>query len=122
MAPPLRLTDAATFPSGGPELRTVQVAERPHDLLHLLPGGDAGADLGLERLRDVKGVGPAGRAAKAQREMGTMLRPVLTVAAGAATAAVRLSQGAEHDAGRQPREPSQERGRRGGASRHRCHQ
>lgn len=100
----------------------MQVAERPHDLLHLLPGGDTSADLGLERLRDVKGVGPAGRAAKAQREMGTMPRPVLTVAAGTATTAVRLSQGAEHDAGRQPSEPSQEDGRSGGAGRHRPHQ
>ena len=96
----------------------MQVAERPHDLLHLLPRGDAGADLGLERVGDVEGVRAAGRTAEAQGEMGTMLRPVLTVAAGTATAAVRLGQGAEHDAGSQPSEPSQEGGRRGGEARH----
>ena len=98
------------------------VAKRPYDLLHLLPRGDTGANLGLERLRDVKGLGSASRAAKAQGEMGPMLRPVLTVAAGTATAAERLGQGAEHDAGSQPSEPSQEGGRRGEAARHRCHQ
>jgi hypothetical protein len=86
----------------------VQVPERPHDLLHLLPRGDAGADLGLQRLRHVEGLGPAGRAAEAQREMGTMLGPVFTVAARPATAAIGLGQGAEYDAGSQALQPSEE--------------
>ena len=94
------------------------VAKRPYDLLHLLPRGDAGANLGLERLRDVTSLGAAGWAAEAQREMRPMLRPVLTVAADAPAAAVGLGQGTEHDAGRQPSEPAQEGGRRGGADRH----
>ena len=94
------------------------VAQRPHDLLHLLPRGAAGTDLSLERLRDVERVRAAGRAAEAQGEMGPMLRPVLAMTAGAAAAAVGLGQGAEHDAGSQPSEPSQEGGRRGEAARH----
>ena len=98
------------------------VAQRPHDLLHRLPRGDASADLGLKRLGDVDRVRAPGRAAEAQGEMGPMLRPVLAMTAGAAAAAVGLGQGAEHDAGSQPSEPSQEGGRRGGAARHRCHQ
>ena len=94
------------------------IAKRPDDLLHLLPRGDAGADLGLERLGDVERVRAPRRAAKAQGEMRPMLRPVFAVTAGAAAAAVGLGQGAEHDAGNQPSEPSQEGGRRGEAPRH----
>ena len=94
------------------------VAQRPHDLLHRLPRGDASADLGLKRLGDVDRVRAPVRAAEAQGEMGPMLRPVLTVAADAPAAAVGLGQGTEHDAGRQPSEPAQEGGRRGGADRH----
>ena len=97
----------------------MQVAERPHDLLHRLPRGDAGADLGLERVGDVEGVRAAGRAAEAQGEMGAMLRPVFTVAAGAAAAAVGLGQGAKHDLGRQAPQPPQEGGPRPQAPRHR---
>ena len=82
------------------------VTERPHDLLHLVPRGDAGPDLGLERVGDVERVRAPRRATKAQGEMGPMLRPVLTVAAGPATATVGLGQGAEHDTGRQPSEPA----------------
>ena len=94
------------------------VAQRPHDLLHLLPRGDADTDLSLERLRDVERVRAAGWAAEAQGEMGPMLRPMRTVAAGPAAAAVGLGQGAKHDAWSQPSEPSQEGGRRGEAARH----
>jgi hypothetical protein len=75
----------------------VQIAQGPHDLLHFLPRGDASADLGLEGLRDIEGVRPAGRAAEAQREMGTMPWPLLTVAPLPATATVGLGERAEYD-------------------------
>ena len=97
----------------------MQVAERPHDLLHLLPRGAAGADLGLERVGDVESVRAPGRAAEAQGEMGTMLRPVFTVAPRPAAAAVRLGQGAEHDLGGQLVKPPQEPGPRPQVCRHR---
>src|SRR6266508_4362134 len=101
MAPPLR--PAAAWSSGCPELLPVQVPEHPHHLLHLLPRRDAGADLGLERLRNIKGLGPAVRAPEAQREMRPVLGAVRTVAPGPTAAAVGLGQRAEHDAGGQPR-------------------
>lgn len=109
-------------PSGCPELLTVQIAQGPRDLLHFLPRGDPGADLRLERLRDVEGVRAAGRAAEAQREMGAMLRPGLTVAPRPATAPVGLGESAEHDLPGKLVKPAEEGGARPRACRHRCHQ
>ena len=84
----------------------MQIAECAHDLLQLLPGRDPGADLSLERLRDVEGLGPPGRAPEAQREMRPVLGAGRTVAVGPAAATVGLGQGAEHDAGGELAEPA----------------
>jgi hypothetical protein len=98
------------------------IAERPDDLLHGLPRRDARPDLGLQCLGDVDGVGPPGGTPEAQGEMRAMLRPVDTVAPGSPTAAVRLGQGAEHDAGGQLVKPLKEGGPRWAPRRHRWHQ
>jgi hypothetical protein len=98
------------------------IAERPDDLLHVVPRRDARPDRGLQRLGDVDGVGPAVRTSEAQGEMRAMLGPIGTVASGAPTAAVRLRQGTKHDAGGQLVKPSEEGGTRRARSRHRWHQ
>jgi hypothetical protein len=96
----------------------MQIAECPDDLLHLMPRGDARPDLGLQRLGDVEGVGPLVGTAEAQGEMRTMLGSIGTVAPGAPTAAVRLGEGAEHDARGQLAELSEEVGLRRASGRH----
>jgi hypothetical protein len=74
----------------------MQTAERPNDLLHLVPRGDTRPNLGLQRLGDVEGVGPL----------------------GTPTAAVRLGQRAEHDARGQLVQASEEGGTRRASGRH----
>jgi len=98
------------------------VAERSHDLLHFVPSRDGSPNLGLQGLRHVHGLGPALRAAEAQREMGAMLGPVLTVAPRPAAAAVGLGEGAKHDARGELGQPPQEGGVCPWTDRHRCHQ
>jgi hypothetical protein len=96
----------------------MQLAERPNDLLHLVPRGDAGPNLGLQRLGDVEGVGPLVGTAEAQGEMRAMLGSIGTVAPDTPTAAVRLGEGAEHDARGQLAEPPEEVGLRRASGRH----
>jgi hypothetical protein len=98
------------------------IAERPDDLLHLVPRGDASPDRGLQRLGDVEGVGPLVGTPEAQGEMRAMFGSIGTVAPGSPTAAVRLGQGAEHDVRGQLVQPSEEGGPRRASGRHRCHQ
>jgi hypothetical protein len=95
------------------------IAERPDDLLHVVPRRDARPDRGLQRLGDVDGVGPPLGTPEAQGEMRAMLGPVGTVASSSPTAAVRLGQGAKHDAGSQLVKPSEEGGPRRTRGRHR---
>jgi hypothetical protein len=98
------------------------IAERPDDLLHGVPRRDARPDLGLQRLGDVDGVGPRVGTPEAQGEMRAMLGSIGTVTPGSPTAAVRLGQGAEHDARGQLVKPSEEGGPRWVRVRHRWHQ
>src|SRR5712692_5920150 len=108
MAPPLRLGGSRTWTARGPQRLAMGVAERAHDLLHFLPGGDPGPDLDLEGLRNVPRLGAAGGAAEAHVEVRAMLGAGLTVTPGAPAAPVRLGQGAEDDARGQALEPPQE--------------
>jgi hypothetical protein len=96
----------------------MQTAERPNDLLHLVPRGDTRPNLGLQRLGDVEGVGPLVGAAEAQGKMRAMLGAIGTVAPGTPTAAVRLGQRAEHDARGQLVQASEEGGTRRASGRH----
>jgi hypothetical protein len=98
MAPPLRLPDSSGLAAGYPQRFALLLAERPHDLLHFLPGRDTGTDRDLEALRNVHRLGAASRAAKAQVEVRAMLGARLTVTSGAPTASVRLGQGPEDHA------------------------
>jgi hypothetical protein len=100
----------------------MQIAERPDDLLHVVPRRHAGLDFGLQGLRDIHSVGPPVWTPEAQGEMRAMLGPVGTVASGSPTAAIRLGQGAKHDARGQLVKPSEEGGPRRASGRHRCHQ
>jgi hypothetical protein len=86
----------------------MQIAEGARKLLQLLPGRDSGADLRLERLRDVEGLRPPVRPAEAQREMRPVLGTVRTVASRPAAAPVGLGQGAKHDAGDELLEAAEE--------------
>ena len=116
IAPPLALTHSGG--SRGPQLLTMPIAERPDDLLHLVPRGDARPDRGLQRLGDVEGVGPRVGTPEAQGEMRAMFGSVGTVAPGSPTAAVRLGEGPEHDVGGELVKSSEEDGTRWGADRH----
>ena len=99
----------------------MQIAERPDDLLHVVPRRHACPDFGLQGLGHIDGVGPPVRTPEAQGEMRAMLGPICTVASGSPAAAVRLGEGAEHDVGGQLMKPSEEGGTQR-ASRHRRHQ
>jgi hypothetical protein len=58
----------------------MQIAERPDDLLHVVPRRHAGLDFGLQGLGDIHSVGPPVWTPEAQGEMRAMLGPVGTVA------------------------------------------
>jgi hypothetical protein len=97
----------------------MQIAERPDDLLHVVPRRHASPDRGLQGLGDIDGVGPPVRTPETQGEMRAMFGPIGTVASGSPTATVRLGEGAEHDVGGQLVKPSAEGGTRRAPSRHR---
>ena len=107
---------------GGPQLLPVQIAERAHDLLEFVPRGDAGAELGLQGLRDVRGPGAPLRPTEAQREMRAMLGAGFTVATRVPAAAVGLGQSAEDDARGQVVQSSKEGAVPLIGNRHRWHQ
>jgi hypothetical protein len=97
------------------------IAERPDDLLHVVPRRHACPDFGLQGLGDIDSVGPPVKTPEAQGEMRAMLGPIGTVASGSPTAAVRLGEGAEHDVGSEQMKPPEETGTRRAPSRHRRH-
>jgi hypothetical protein len=96
----------------------MQIAERPDDLLHVVPRRHARPECGLQGLGDIDRVGPAVRTSEAQGEMRAMLGSVGTVAPGSPTAAVRLGEGPEHDVGGELVKSSEEGGTRRGPGRH----